>query len=137
MRGSRQKYLDRELKLHDSLLSVEETKLGRLDIYRKSSFGCNPPHFIFSLTDNWLPTGRPVEWGVDVVINRIKAHDLWRNETIVDTIEKELEADEKARERHLKNSIEDFMGDFQRQFAKATDGINTGTLDKNVPLVQR
>lgn len=130
MGAGRVRYLSRELKVHDSLLFAQETKPGRIDIYRASSFGGHPPHYVFSLTDSWTTDGKPVEWGVDVIINRIKAHDLWRDETIVDTIIADLEKAEEGRKRDFQNSVESFLLDFRRQFAKATDSVNTGTLNK-------
>lgn len=124
------RYLNRVLKGHDSLLFVQEVAAGRLDVYRKSSYGDHPPYLIFSLTDSWQLSGRPVEWGVDVIINRIKAHDLWRDETIIDKLEAEHEEVKRSEKRARQNSVESFLLDFRRQFAKATDGINTGTLNK-------
>lgn len=133
MGDMRTKRLSRELQSHDSMLYAQETRPGRLDVYRKSSLGCNPPHFIFSLTDDWTPTGRPVEWGIEVVINRIKAHDLWRDDSYVDSVIRENERSIERRERDYKNSVESFLWEFRSQFAKATDGVNTGTLSKTLP----
>lgn len=126
----RRKSLNRVLQGHDSCLFVQETKIGRLDIYRKSSMGDSQPHFIFSITDDWSPKGRPVEWGVDIVLNRIKAHDLWRDENFVDTIMRDLEEGPEKQKRALKNSIESFMYDFHSDFKKATGDINTSGLKK-------
>lgn len=71
-----------------------------------------------------------MEWGVDVIINRIKAHDLWRDDTIVDTLNRENEKVKAGEKRDFKNSVESFLLDFRKQFARATDEINTGTLNK-------
>lgn len=130
MGAGRINYLNRELKTHDSQLFVQETKAGRLDVYRKSSFGGHPPHYIFSLTDSWTTEGKPIEWGVDVIINRIKAHDIWRDDSFVENIIRDLEKAEEGKKRDFRNSVESFLLDFRRQFAKATDSVNTGTLNK-------
>lgn len=130
--GSRQKQLDRAVKTHDSLLFVQETKPGRLDIYRKSSLNSEAPHFIFALTDDWTPTGRPVEWGVDVVVNRLKAHDLWRDENFVNQVIKDGEQAAESKERSFRNSVEAFVSEFRRDFARATSDINTSNLNKSI-----
>lgn len=122
--------LNKHLKMHDSLLFVQESKLGRHDIYRKSQTGSCLPHFIFTLTEDWTVKTRPIEWGIDVVINRIKAHDIWRDDKFVDKlIDKHVEHEE-SKSRAMRNSIESFLYDFRKQFQKATDGINTSTLNK-------
>lgn len=124
------KKLNYELKLHDSFLYLQETKLGRFDVYRKSSLGMEHPYFIFSLTDSWVPNGIPTEWGIEVVLSRIKALDLWKDETVVDRIHKDTEKKKESEARSQKNNIESFLYDFRRQFQKSVDGINTSTLDK-------
>lgn len=126
------KRLDKVLKGHDSKLFVQETKPGRYDVYRKSQAGGHMPHFIFALTEDWSPTGVPVCYGYDVVLNRIKAFDLWRDDTFVERWIKEHEKHEESKDRARRNSIEAFLYDFRRQFARATDSVNTGTMDKKV-----
>ncbi len=120
--------LNRELKAHDSMLFLQETKPGRHDVYRRSGQGDSLPHFIFSLTDSWQPTGAPVEYGLDVVLNRIKANDLWRDDSFVENWLAQHEKDVESKERAKQNSIESFLYDFRRQFAKATDSVNTANL---------
>lgn len=124
------KRLDQKLKIHDSLLFVKETKLGRYDVYRKSGLGGSLPHFIFSLTDDWTVKTIPVEWGIDVVINRIKAHDIWRDDKFVDKLIESHEKYKEGQNRDRRNSIESFLYDFRSQFHKATNEINTSTLNK-------
>lgn len=126
------KYMERELKNHDSSLFIQESRAGRFDIYRKSKLGCNPPHFIFSLTDTWNPKGKPVPWGIDVVLNRIKAHDMWRDDTFIERWITEHKKDEESKGRAFKNSVESFLYDFRGQFHRATNEINTSLLDKKV-----
>lgn len=125
--------LNRELKNHDSFLYLQEMPNGRFDVYRRSSLGCNPPHLIFSLTSNWTVKGRPIEYGIDVVLARIKAHDLWRDDTFVDNYIKSHQKLKESQDRDLSNNIESFLYDFRSQFAKATDGINTSNLEKIRP----
>lgn len=124
------KSLTRALKAHDSLLFAQETKPGRVDIYRASQFGSHPPHYVFSLTENWQASGQPVPWGIDVVVNRIKAHDLWRDDTFVERWIESHEKLEASKDRAFRNSVESFLYDFRGQFQRATNEINTSTLSK-------
>lgn len=122
--------ISRAVKAHDSCLYAQETKPGRIDIYRKSQFGCQPPNFIFSLTDDWSPKGRPVPYGSEVVLNRLKALDLWRDDTFVERWIEDHEKIEKSKERSFHNTIESFLYDFRSQFHKATSDINTAGMKK-------
>lgn len=124
------KRLTRALKGHDSHLFAQESKPGRVDVYRASRTFDAAPHYIFSLTEDWSLHGRPVEWGVDVVVNRIKAHDLWRDDQFVENWIKQHEADQESERRTFRNSVESFLYDFRRQFAKATNEVNTSCLKK-------
>lgn len=90
----------------------------------------SPPHLVFSLTDTWTAEGAPVPYGTEVVLNRVKAHDLWRDDQFVERWIAEKEQEEKSEERALKNSIESFLYDFRRPFMKATSDINTANLNK-------
>lgn len=124
------KRLDKRVKEYDSLLFIQEGKDSRYDVYKKSNLGCELPHFIFALTDTWLPTGRPIEYGIDVVINRIKAHDLWRDDQFIENYIKECEKDKESKERARKNSVESFLYDFHSQFKKTVSDINTSNMKK-------
>jgi hypothetical protein len=118
------------LKHYDGELFAVCNKPPRIDVYRQSRDKLSPPHFIFSLTDNWTAQGRPVDWGVEPVISRLRAMDLWNSGVTADDVLKQNEMVEEGKSRDLRNNIESFLLDFRRQFAKATDGINTSTLDK-------
>lgn len=126
----RVKEITRAVKGHDGCLYAQETKPGRIDIYRKSKFGGSPPNFLFSLTDTWAPAGRPIPWGAEVVLNRLKAMDLWRDDTFVEQLIQDAEKQEKSKERAFKNTIESFLYDFRSEFHKATSDINTASMAK-------
>lgn len=128
----RVKDITRALKLHDACLYAQETKPGRIDVYRKSRFGDHLPHLVMSLTDTWTPQGKPIPWGIDVILNRLRAHDLWRDDTFVDAWIKEHDKIEEGRARDRRNSIESFLYEFRSQFHKATSDINTSLMDKKL-----
>lgn len=74
-----------------------------------------------------------MSWGLDVVVNRIKAHDLWRDGAIVEDWIKNHEKHLEGQQRDFRNSVESFLYDFAPQFQKATNDINTSTLNKIYP----
>ncbi len=124
------KRLEVLLKEHDSKLYLQESYSGRLDIYRKGEFNSSVPNLICSLTDTWVHTGKPCSWGIEVILNRIKAHDLWANNSFMEDFYKNQDKIAASKERARKSTTEDFLYSFARDFAKATNEINTSTLKK-------
>lgn len=122
--------MNRDLKNYDSCLYAQESRLGRIDIYRKSKYGGALPHLVMSLTDNWNHTGKPVDYGSLVIMDRIRAMDLWRDDGFVENYIKNHEKAKESADRDRKNNIESFLYDFRSQFHKATNDINTSTLEK-------
>jgi len=88
------------------------------------------PDYVFSLTDTWTHKGIPIEWGIEVVLARVKAMDIWNHDTLFKEMEVENEKVDASTRRNFRNNLEGFLGDFRSQFAKATNDINTGTLNK-------
>ena len=124
------KSLNKQLKSHDSELFCQETHANRIDVYRKSKWSARPPEYIMSLTEDWTINTRPAPWGDDIVVNRLKARDLWREENLIEDCIAYQEAKPERQSKALRNSIESFLYDFRRQFARATDSVNTSNLNK-------
>jgi len=120
--------ITKAVKSYDLCLYAQETKPGRIDLYRKNRDGNEQPHFLFSLTDTWQPTGIPVPWGVEPLMNRIRAMDLWRDDKFAETWMAGQEKRKESQDRDRRNSIESFLYDFKGQFQKATNDINTSSL---------
>ncbi len=131
------------VRTYDRELFCERNKAGTLCIYRNGYTGekydvdgetivwSRPtPFFIFALTHNWQYQGRPVEWGRDVIINRLKAMDLWKDRTLVDELAEGYHKDEESFDRELDNTIEAFVKDFRRPFQKAFEGVRTCNMEK-------
>lgn len=118
------------LKRYDSELFAVCNKPPRIDVYRQNRDKLSPPHLIFSLTDTWTPEGTPVDWGVEPVIARLRAIDLWNSGITADQIIEEHQKAKESEAKDFRNNVESFLLDFRRQFAKATDGINTSLLAK-------
>lgn len=86
--------------------------------------------FIFALTNNWSISGRPVEIGIDPIINRLKAMDLWSNPDFLKDFETQMEVTEQAKRRDFKNTTESFLYDFHRDFKKTFNDTNTSNLKR-------
>lgn len=131
------------LKKHDSELYCVEHMEGKLCVMRKShrwetysldedstlQYLRASPFFIFALTDNWKLTGNPVDRGIEPIMARIKAIDLWNRDLaseIIDQTEKEYA--EKDRDRN--NKVESFLYDFRSQFKKTFSDVNVSNLKK-------
>lgn len=127
---SRIRTLTKHLRAHDSLLYATSHKEGRIDVYRKSSLSSSPPHLVFPLTENWTLNSRPVEWGIEVILARINAHDLWRDDCFLESISEANDKVDEGKERDRRNNTEAFLYDFKSQFARATNDVNTSCLDK-------
>lgn len=124
--------LNENLKRFDSKLFVKKESSGAIHLYRHSSLGSHSPaNYIMALTHDWTADGRSVEWGIEVILARLKAMDLWRdNRTMVDELLESYEKNKASERRAFRNNVEAFLYDFRRDFAKATNDINTSCLAK-------
>lgn len=135
------------LKSYDSDLYAGRTKDGVPCVFRKSKRFepvcewdgvpllalIEDKQFIIGITDNWLASGAPREWGVDRVVEKVKSIDARANEQLFAEMDAENERQDKSRERSIKNEMEAFWSHERRRFAKATDGILTHSLSKDEP----
>jgi len=139
----REREITRIIKGYDRDLFVGKNREGVLCIYRKSRrfesfehegvkylYAHDDKSLVFPLTDNWISTGKPREWGLEVILARLKALDLHRSTEYFDEIVKNQQLAEESSKRTLKNNVESFLIDFRRQFSKTFDGVNTALLDK-------
>lgn len=131
------------VKAHDRELYCERDMEGKLCIFREGhSWENHPlkdgnllrvlrpvPHLVFALTDSWSIRGRSVDWGIEPIMKRLKAMDLWNND-IVGILEEQDLKDEESAARDRDNMNESFLYEFRDQFKKTFDGINTSSLAK-------
>lgn len=129
------------VKRFDPLLFCE-SKEGKLCLFRKGTrvetydvngtaidFLRPAPHFVFALTHDWNLSGDPCDRGLEQIRARLVEIDLW-NRDLVAEIEKREEEREKAHNRELDNHIESYLLDHRREFAKATNDVNTASMSK-------
>ncbi len=86
------------------------------------------PQIVLVLTDDWTQRGKPVEWGLEPLMRKLKAIDTWLN-PVFDFVKQEEKSKESAT-RHRHNEQEAFLKEFRPQFAKSFNDVNTSTLNK-------
>ena len=141
----RESRITKEVQKHDPKLYCAKNAEGTLCVYRRGVrfeayefdgdvmiYTRPAPHFVFALTDNWKTNGRSVEWGLEPIQARLKAIDLWNRPTLADELIESYEQDEKSAERDLDNSIEAFLKDYRREFARTFNDVNTSTMNKKL-----
>lgn len=134
--------LNQEVKKHDRRLFVIKTASGMkqiwrqadkwdaadtIDEYDKSSI---PIQLILSLTDTWGANGKPVEWGIEPVIHKLLSMDAWTQVDMLEKMRKGREQEKEDKDRARRNELRAYVADNRREFAKATNHINTSTLAK-------
>ncbi len=112
---------------HKRFVPVSEWNGGRLMTLMEDK------QLIFALTENWLASGRPRSWGIDHVIDRIKAIDSQANERLFEEMDAHNEKVDQSKRREMRNEMEAFWSHERRRFAKATDDILTHSLSKDEP----
>lgn len=141
---SRESYLTRALKTHDRELLCKKDAFGQYRVYRKGtrwqhfdiegvtlSVPIKTDLFILALTDNWSTLGKPVEWGAEPLIQKIKESDFERDGILLaDKLRKERDREEELRKRAQKHELEAYIKEWRPIFAKATSDINTASMNK-------
>lgn len=118
--------MTKHLRRFDSGLFCKKIpKNGAYGVYQKTVSGT---HLILPLTDNWRWEGRPVDWGIEPVLFKLRFGSPERD--VSDELIKGYQKADESRERDLKRNTADFLGEYRSQFAKATNDVNTSTLEK-------
>ena len=108
----------------------KEYRLEHIDVNTPVFNSIRNDYLVMSLTDTWGVKGKSVDWGIEPIMARIKALDLWNNDNLFSQFFKDEEKDKESRERDFRNNTESFLYDFRSQFAKATNDVNTSSLSK-------
>ena len=88
------------------------------------------PQFILALTNDWSPFGNPVEWGLEPITRKLLEMDGWRDDRQFNEMRERRNSAQRDRERQNRNELRARAADMRRDFAKATNDINTSTLAK-------
>lgn len=135
--------LTSELRKHDKNLFIKTNRNGVRIVYEmgkiveyfdyegmKLGVVRSNPKFVFALTDNWTINGRPVEWGLMPLLDKLRESDMALNHTLIQDLEKQDEEIEQSKKRDRMNQTEAFLYDFRNQFKKTFSDYNVSTLDK-------
>lgn len=88
------------------------------------------PQFIFALTDTWKLQGQPVDWGIEPIRQKLRQLDSWRDDSHYARIVENRDRIARDKDRMHKNELRATALDMRRDFAKATNDINTSSLAK-------
>lgn len=129
--------LNRNIKAYDRDLYAVKGANGVVQIMRKTNntdaflYGDSiiaRDQLVFALTDSWKLSGRPVEWGIDPILRKLSEMDAWSKERIYEDLVRTRERNEELRRRRNQNELRALAADCRKEFAKATNDINTSTL---------
>lgn len=135
--------LERELKKYDDKLIVRTNRKGVRIIYEvrkkvdwfeldghKIGHLTDNPQIVFCLTDTWTIHGKPVDWGLLPILDKLRFSDMALNTSLMEDLEKQDEEMEESKKRDMRNQTEAFLYDFRSQFKKTFSDINVSSLDK-------
>lgn len=88
------------------------------------------PQIIFALTHDWTVYGRSVDWGIEPILEKLRSMDSWASTAWISEMRKENERIKEDKKRMERNEFRATASDMRKEFAKATNDINTSTLEK-------
>ena len=129
------KQFDRNLFAYDSsgkvLIMRQASRLEASDFNQSApDLARMNPQLIFALTDSWKVDGNPVEWGLEPIVDQLKQRDSWAQADLFRNMVKKREQDESDKQRANRNELRAQAADLRRDFARATNDINTSTVEK-------
>lgn len=138
--------ITKHLRAYDSELYCAEDTEGKLCVWRKvrkteryTIDGVNyvfvrpDSHRVFSLTHDWGVKGRPADWGILPIMEKVRSCDVWQRD-IVRELEEQQQKIDKSNERDLDNKNEAFLKEFRPQFAKAFNDTRVANMDMKKDL---
>lgn len=143
---SKLRQVSRLLKRYDSDLFPKRFKDGALGIMRKERtfdfyqfdrptkfnlwFARDYDALVVAVTDTWLDSGTPVDWGIEPLLEEIQKLDGWRDDGDYDRFCIERDNNKRNKERAFKNDMRARAADLRREFAKSVNDVNTSSLEK-------
>lgn len=131
------------LRRYDPDLYADRATDGIITVYRKyrtyipySYEGKNlyvstiVPQWIMALTRDWSANTQAIDWGIEPLLSKIKTMDQWRKDSALDESRRHNEMAAKIKERSFRNNVRALAADVRRDFAKATNDINTASMAK-------
>lgn len=138
--------ITKEVKKHDRELYCDELPSGipaifrrtvRQEVYDLDDRGKeklvvfkDSPHLVFALTDDWSVRTEIADWGLEPIMSRLKAMDLWNNKSFMDDLIKSYEKTDEAKAKDRRNNTESFLYEFRDHVKKDWKDINTASMAK-------
>lgn len=134
--------LEKELKRYDRKLYVVKSSNGMLQVWRKpESWGDSmrdestdgaqlSPLLVLPLTHDWTLKGRIVDWGFEPIKAKLREMDGWRDDTMLEKWRNDRDFIKRDEDRMKRNDARARAAELRSDFAKATNDINTSTLEK-------
>lgn len=85
---------------------------------------------IFSLTDTWNVRGRPVPWGIEPVMARIREMDLWRDDSWADRMIEQSAQSEERKAHDRRTMTENYLYENHSRLKRAWGDVNTANMEK-------
>lgn len=139
----RLRQINRTVKAYDPTLLATRRANGMIMVLRRgdrlaaSDFNQSEPElthlnpqFILALTDTWKVDGIPVNRGLEPLLQELRSRDGWNDPNIYRDLKKRREQKEEDQARARKNEFRAIAADARKDFAKATNDINTSILEK-------
>lgn len=130
------------IKEHDDKLFAKRLDDGRVCIYRKNKrfkayvfentaiyHAVSAPDFVFALTHDWTFNGIPRDWGSEVILKRLREHDIHSNERLFAQLDAEQEKLAQSRDRKIKNETEAFLADQHSRIKKHWGDVRYANFD--------
>ena len=131
------KRLTQEVKSYSKDLYADRSPNGNVQIYRRATryesyefqgkiltVSLPLPQLVLCLTDNWLPSGKPVEWGIEPLCSKIRAIDSHRDDSYFEKMVKQREEIDSTNKQSRRNEIRAIAADMRKDFAKATNDVS-------------
>lgn len=132
--------INEEVRKYDSRLYAVRGYQGATQIRRKmeretfpgfsedEAAESSPVVLVLALTDTWKASGRPVDWGLEPLMAQVRSMDSWSQGNFLDSMRRARERKEEDRKQSLRNEVRARAADLRKDFAKATNEINTAGL---------
>lgn len=135
----RLKRINSEVKSYDKHLFAVKLPNGQIQVHRRMDSlemfgfgigGDNSPTFVLAVTHDFTAGGFSVDLGLEPLMERIREMDSWNKESLYRDLCARRDRQEEDRKRMRQNENRAIASELQRDFAKATNDINTSTLGK-------
>lgn len=140
---TRARQIENVIKKHDPMLVCRKDLKGVMRVFRKAFrkeliwlddnkfliYGQPELQTVFSITEDWTERTKPVDWGIEPILARLKAIDAWSNESLMEELMSSYEKSEESKRRAFRNDVESFMYEMRPAFKKTFSDTRTALMN--------